>query len=957
MAKNSIVLLTGDGITTTFNFSFTGGYMSQTDVFVHVGNEVDGAGDTLHRDYTWVTDGRITLEGDAPLDGEQVKIYRQTPVETAINDFSNGTVLDAGALDNGFDQLIKASQELHDAVDSANNASTASDAAQAAALRAEAAEDASEANVITSASSAASATSSAATAIAAAATVANLNIASTDKGVAIIGDRPSMAFQDNDGGIQHTYQFQSNPTSEDGLSTRWGDFALQRPKTDGTYIDMMHVSPDGVVDIPQLVFSTINGHRFNVLEYIAAEPNGMAQVELIKQGDWDAQDAAIVTAGIQKAFVAWHDTARSGEVYFQSGMYRVSGEVLGGICANGKSVARNISDTGIPKANSIQQTLHIEAGRGVTLVCVSGEYASADQVAGYYPDAVVIRYQANSRRGGAFSANFPRMYWSGSYADRYECPTGIVLQQANLGVFDFGGASPRGENFVWSGNGIIIDSCNNCQFYNIRSKAGATPLAVEIFNTDNSNVSVEDGGTGKMLADNAHDRLAAPSGTADANAYYDGMYAIISEGEFGCDRKLVKFDGVVTQADGNTALSFASGWAPSANYTDVNMGFQLPHASITDNSNVVTFENPILTAAMKGRMIMVEGYRDNDDDMGVMVAYIKDIVSPTVCTLVGSDGSDANFGETKSRTASYFGAGVAICNVYRSSYAGKNDDVYFYGLVCESGGGCQLFVQAVAGMRVFGSKGHGRADNGDATYRQDFSRTGLAMAFDNAMNVSISGTQFDWAGYIDVENGTTVMAKVTGNDNQIAMYDHWIWGSNDKMDLICMKDAGVDSHVTLSGGANRFAGWKATGTEHNVVAFNSAITSLSACFHAGTPIINRWSGSRTNQGDMLEPYRHILTQEYVDADVPNKTIAPQGSKIIRIRHSDASAEIDTIEGLPEGFSGILVANSSANEVVLRTDTGNIQAPTGVGSVTLARSRDSVQFYVLAGYIRIAATAI
>lgn len=140
MALNSIVLKKGDGTTTDFTFSFTGGYMSQADVFVRVGNEVDGTGAPLHRSITFVNAGTVTVGGSVPALDEDVKIYRITPIQTAVNDFRNGTVLDAETLDRGYEQLIKAAQELNDALQSADNAYKSAYEALASAVAAKASE-------------------------------------------------------------------------------------------------------------------------------------------------------------------------------------------------------------------------------------------------------------------------------------------------------------------------------------------------------------------------------------------------------------------------------------------------------------------------------------------------------------------------------------------------------------------------------------------------------------------------------------------------------------------------------------------------------------------------------------------------------------------------------------------------------------------------------------------------
>lgn len=136
MAVNSIVTIIADGATTDFAFSFTGGYMDVAHIFVRVADEVDGALDPVYRDFTLLTAGTLRVLGDTPLNGDEVKIFRATPIIDPVNDFVNGTVLDADTLDRGFEQLLKASQELQDGLADAVSAEEA--AIQAAASAAEA---------------------------------------------------------------------------------------------------------------------------------------------------------------------------------------------------------------------------------------------------------------------------------------------------------------------------------------------------------------------------------------------------------------------------------------------------------------------------------------------------------------------------------------------------------------------------------------------------------------------------------------------------------------------------------------------------------------------------------------------------------------------------------------------------------------------------------------------------
>lgn len=139
MAKHAEVIKVADGVTRQFSFAFTDGYMSRDDVHVQVNKETDGTGKPSYRAITWVADGLISVGGAMPLAGQEVRISRVTPITKTVNDFKNGSVLDAVSLDRGFDQAIKAIQELQDGVgvnrlaeDSANSAENSKNAALAA---------------------------------------------------------------------------------------------------------------------------------------------------------------------------------------------------------------------------------------------------------------------------------------------------------------------------------------------------------------------------------------------------------------------------------------------------------------------------------------------------------------------------------------------------------------------------------------------------------------------------------------------------------------------------------------------------------------------------------------------------------------------------------------------------------------------------------------------------------
>lgn len=114
MAKHSIVVKIADGISNQYAISFTGGFMSRDHVTARVNEEVDGLGEPTYRPITWVNDGIVQVGGPLPLNGDAVEFRRITPIDQAVNDFQNGSVLLDRALDEGFEQAIKRLQEVED---------------------------------------------------------------------------------------------------------------------------------------------------------------------------------------------------------------------------------------------------------------------------------------------------------------------------------------------------------------------------------------------------------------------------------------------------------------------------------------------------------------------------------------------------------------------------------------------------------------------------------------------------------------------------------------------------------------------------------------------------------------------------------------------------------------------------------------------------------------------------
>lgn len=178
MAKHSIVSLTGDGVTTQWAVSFTGGYIEEAHVTCQVNGEVDGSGDPIYRALTFISPGVIDVGGGAAGVGEEVLFRRITPISEAVNDYSGDAQFSSDNMDLSFQQILFGTQEATDSLEDQraieelladtvvlrDDAEIARDNAQASETAAAASASAASASETAAASSASSAASSASTA-------------------------------------------------------------------------------------------------------------------------------------------------------------------------------------------------------------------------------------------------------------------------------------------------------------------------------------------------------------------------------------------------------------------------------------------------------------------------------------------------------------------------------------------------------------------------------------------------------------------------------------------------------------------------------------------------------------------------------------------------------------------------------------------------------------------------
>ena len=130
----------GDGSTVLYSFTFP--YIEVRDVYV----SLDGVDQTLQTEYTFANATTIEF-ATAPADGVEIRIYRQTDVESIKAVFYPGSAIRARDLNDNFTQNLYVTQEAIFSSDSATEDAAAArgSAEQAAQSASEAAADAAQA--------------------------------------------------------------------------------------------------------------------------------------------------------------------------------------------------------------------------------------------------------------------------------------------------------------------------------------------------------------------------------------------------------------------------------------------------------------------------------------------------------------------------------------------------------------------------------------------------------------------------------------------------------------------------------------------------------------------------------------------------------------------------------------------------------------------------------------------
>lgn len=172
--RNSMQNFEGDGIITSWDFNFAGGYISTADVKAYIYRTASGLTDAI--DPVVLTGPNTIQVIPAVPAGDFLVVYRDTPKDMPLVDYTTGAVLDEANLDKSNKQAIFVAAEMSDRFDAINASSADAIARSFEALTiANAADD--KADSALAASAAAVSTANAAQ-TAAAAAVATANDAS-----------------------------------------------------------------------------------------------------------------------------------------------------------------------------------------------------------------------------------------------------------------------------------------------------------------------------------------------------------------------------------------------------------------------------------------------------------------------------------------------------------------------------------------------------------------------------------------------------------------------------------------------------------------------------------------------------------------------------------------------------------------------------------------------------------
>jgi len=113
MALSKIIKI-GNGVTRQFAVSFELGYLNEDDITAQVGNEVDGLGDPIYRNITFLTPELLEIDGAVPANLETITFVRTVPSDLLLVDYEDGDIINDENMNTSQKQALMLIHQLLD---------------------------------------------------------------------------------------------------------------------------------------------------------------------------------------------------------------------------------------------------------------------------------------------------------------------------------------------------------------------------------------------------------------------------------------------------------------------------------------------------------------------------------------------------------------------------------------------------------------------------------------------------------------------------------------------------------------------------------------------------------------------------------------------------------------------------------------------------------------------------
>ncbi|QVE65569.2 tail fiber protein [Ralstonia phage vB_RsoP_BMB50] len=297
--RNSMQNFLSDGVTTSYDFNFAGGYIDVSHVKAYIYHTESGITEAID---PVVLTGPNTIQviPAVPL-GDYLVVYRDTPKDQPLVDYTTGSVLDEANLDKANQQAVFATAEMADRFDAINASSADAIERSFLALTTAQAADAKSDTAIADSAAAVI------TADAAEVTAANALAVAEDAVAAATGFEVNLeVFTPNDT-TPRGVDFQLGTVASPG-NQRWfvgmdnaSDLTVDRYNDAGALqgsalkVDRQTGSVAAEADV------SVGGQLDMTSGKVVNLANGVAAGDAVNKGQLDAGDAAVVASSLQRA--------------------------------------------------------------------------------------------------------------------------------------------------------------------------------------------------------------------------------------------------------------------------------------------------------------------------------------------------------------------------------------------------------------------------------------------------------------------------------------------------------------------------------------------------------------------------------------------------------------------------------------------------------------------------------